>query len=86
VKALNIPDLMCFKDIAPVLLEGFCTVESPIIYGQKDSPDTMAVVLDGPAAQDPERLNGLLEFLEFYGRQQLNHKFRIYNVSQNLKG
>ena len=68
--AINVCDLDAlvprgagFNPVA-LLLRDFCTADSPTVTPDKDRWDSAAVVLDGPAAQDEERLEALVELLQ----------------------
>jgi hypothetical protein len=86
MKAVRISDLtqLCESPGAfPVraLLADFVKKESPtLVLVEKDAVDGYAVVLDGPAAQDPERLSACIELLRKIGRMKLGRELRIYEM------
>jgi hypothetical protein len=64
--------------IVGLLLADFCTAES-LHFFLNDKVDSGVVVLDGPAAQDEERLNALIELLQtVVGPRKIKRRVRCY--------
>jgi hypothetical protein len=86
MKAVRVSDLMQLFEgggAFPVraLLADFVKKGSPTLaLVDKDAVDGYAVVLDGPAAQDPERLSACIELLRKIGRMKLGREPRIYEM------
>lgn len=86
MKAVRISDLieLCEGNGAfPVsaLLADFVKRDSPTLaLVEEGAVDGYAVVLDGQAAQDPERLSACIELLRKIGRIKLGREPRIYEM------
>jgi hypothetical protein len=84
MKAVRLSDLMemCRDGGAfPIkaLLADFIKKDDPtLVLVEKDMVDGYAVVFDGPAAQDPERLTACIELLKRIGKMRLGREVRIY--------
>lgn len=77
--AVNLADLTELPTfISQCLLQDFTTKDSPTVYVDKKVWDEVAIILDGPASQDKERLRFLVEILLTTGSQKLKRPFRIY--------
>lgn len=82
--AINALDLFLLdeRDKLPVsdkLLADFANSESPKVWIIKDRPDTQAIILDGPAANDLERLQELIADLQTaLGPAYLGRPIRVY--------
>jgi len=67
-----------FNPVA-LLLRDFCTKDSPTVTPDKDRWDSAAIILDGPAAQDQERLEAVVAVLQtIMGPRKLNRRVRCY--------
>ena len=83
--AINVCDLDAlvprnggFNPVA-LLLREFCTKDSPTVLPDKNRWDSAAVILDGPAAQDQERLDAVVELLQtVIGPRKINRRVRCY--------
>jgi hypothetical protein len=85
MKAVRISDLMqlCEDGGAfPVraLLADFVKKNPTLALVEKDAVDGYAVVLDGPAAQDHERLSACISLLRKIGRMKLGRELRVYEL------
>jgi len=81
VNLCDLSDLDRASAINPVsiLLHGFCDEASPTVQTDKKLIDTYAVILDGPAAQDEERLDALVDVLQtIIGPRKLGRRVRCY--------
>jgi hypothetical protein len=62
-----------------LLLADFCTADSPTVEPDKNRWDSAAVVLDGPAARDPERLEAVVAVLQtIMGPRKIGRRVRCY--------
>ncbi len=62
-----------------ILLAEFCSQDSPTFFVDKNMVDTGAIILDGPAAQDQERLVALVELLQtVIGPRKIGRRIRVY--------
>ena len=82
--AINVCDLDAltprngFNPIA-LLLKDFCSKDSPTVMPNQDRWDSAAVVLDGPAAKDQERVDAVVDLLQtVMGPRKLNRRVRCY--------
>jgi len=83
--AINVCDLDAlvprnggFNPIA-TLLHDFCSKDSPTVIPQQDRWDSAAIILDGPAAQDQERVDAVVELLQtVIGPRKMNRRVRCY--------
>ena len=83
--AINVCDLDAlvprgggFNPIA-LLLRDFCTKDSPTVVPDRDRFDSAAIILDGPAAQDQERVDAVVELLQtVIGPRKMNRRVRCY--------
>ena len=83
--AINVCDLDAlvprgngFNPIA-LLLSDFCSKDSPTVMPDKNRWDSAAVVLDGPAASDQERLDAVVELLQtVIGPRKIHRRVRCY--------
>ena len=83
--AINIYDLDAmvpgdgtFNPVA-MLLKDFCSKDSPTVIPDRDRWDSAAVILDGPAAQDQERLAAVVELLQtVIGPRKIRRRIRCY--------
>ena len=82
--AINVCDLDLlvprngFNPVA-LLLRDFCSPDSPTVMPNQNRWDSAAVVLDGPAAQDQERLDAVVELLQtVIGPRKIHRRVRCY--------
>ena len=62
-----------------LLLRDFCSPDSPTVVPNKDRFDSAAIILDGPAAGDQERLGAVMDLLQtVIGPRKLNRRVRCY--------
>jgi len=84
MKAIRISDLMSLyvdggSFAVKALLADFINKDNPTLaLVEKDAGDGYAVVLDGPASDNPERLSACIEVLKRIGQMKLGRKIRIY--------
>jgi len=82
--AVNLVDLELLdsKSGAPMtamLLADFVGGDPPTVWVDKSRMDSAAVILDGPAASEPNRLLGLIELLQtVLGPRKIGRKVRVY--------
>lgn len=83
--AINICDLDAINDRNAVfsptamLLRDFCTTSSPTCLPDPTRFDSAGVILDGPASQDPERLQAVVELLQtVIGPRKIKRRVRCY--------
>ena len=78
--AVNLCDLSdAMGEMAGFLFAEFCTKNSPTVHVDKSLLDTVAIVLDGPAAQDARRVAGLVELLQtVIGPRKIKRRVRCY--------
>ena len=81
--AVNICDLDEYRGkstilVIQLLLQDF--VEHPLISvdAEPGMVDGMAIALNGPAANDQQRLNALVEYLHWIGRRKIRRPIRCY--------
>ena len=68
-----------------LLLADFVSQHSPTFTPDKNRIDSGAVILDGPAAQDPQRVEALVELLQtVIGPRTLHRRVRCYR--EGMKG
>jgi len=67
-----------FNPVA-LLLKDFMDEASPRVTPRKDRWDTDSIVLDGPAARDPERLDAVVQVLQtILGPRKMGRRVRCY--------
>lgn len=80
--AINVTDLSLLKSQGcpiAILLQDFADGNSPTVIIDKNRMDTGAVILDGPAAHDMERVRALIELLHgIFGEQRIGRPVRVY--------
>jgi hypothetical protein len=81
--ALNICDLDSISResrlIVPILLREFCDEASPVTRNQKQQIDDAAIILDGPASHDTERVISLVDLLQTsIGPRKIGRRVRCY--------
>jgi len=81
--AIQIDDLLSLQETGRLpfgmLMADFISTTSPTVTVDKDAFDGVAVVCDGPAASDDERLAGLVDLLmTVLGPRKLKRRVRIY--------
>ena len=86
--ALNICDLDELNrksHFLSLLLRDFCDEASPITRNQKNIIDDAAIILDGPASHDTERVTSLVDLLQTsIGPRKIGRRVRCYY--QNSRG
>ena len=81
--AIQVSDLLSLKQTGSLpfgmLMADFISTSSALAVVNRGAFDGFAVVLDGPAAGDDERVAGLVELLmTVLGPQKLKRRVRIY--------
>ena len=62
-----------------LLMGDFCSARSPTVIPDKNRFDSTAVVLDGPASLDGERVDALVELLQtVLGPRKIGRRVRCY--------
>lgn len=83
--AINVCDLDAlvprnggFNPVA-LLLRDFCSKDSPTVVPNQDRFDSAAIILDGPAVQDQERVDAVVELLQtVIGPRKMGRRVRCY--------
>ena len=81
--AVNLCDLTALRGEGPgmigILLRDFVTNPPTHVDTDRSRMDGFAILRDGPAAQDPERADALIEFLQTsLGPRKLHRRIRCY--------
>ena len=75
---LLVPRDGAFNPVA-LLLRDFCSKNSPTVIPDQNRWDSAAVILDGPAAQDQERLDAVVDLLQtVIGPRKIRRRVRCY--------
>jgi hypothetical protein len=87
--AIQIDDLLSLQETGRLpfgmLMADFISTTSPTVTVDKDAFDGVAVVCDGPAASDPQRVEGLVDLLiTTLGPRKLKRRVRCFQ--QGSKG
>ena len=83
--AINLCDLDAINDrntvfsMVALLLRDFCTKDSPTCLPDRNRFDSAGIILDGPAAEDEERVQAVVELLQtVIGPRKIKRRVRCY--------
>lgn len=78
--ALNIADLTYVdRTMLAMLARDFCSSDSPTVEVEPGKVDGYAVLLDGPGAEDPERVEAFVDTLRRWAAKAgMRYPLRVY--------